>query len=188
MNTNVRVYRPTVPDGYEWAIPVEAGSSEILVTAGREDGVPWAIPELHLLRVVDGSKQLRRAVLPWLGSFALVLRDEAIDTIGPLLSDYGQLLPLLSPDARLSLFAARLVPGAISLEKSEIVRSSDGEIMYFQRPVFNDEVIAEAGAFKLPEMPRGDVYFTERLVDAIRATGCDTGTKFELVYDSTGPQ
>lgn len=181
----LRVYRPDVMEDYEWALPVDDANYELFRTVDDPGGPSWPTPEMYLLRVVEVVKRLRRADMPWLGSNTLILRDAAIDTVGPLLSEFGQLLPLLCADARLVFFAADPLPGAIDIERSEIVRFKDGSgIMDIKRAVFNDEVVSGRGAFKLPEMPRGDVYLTEKLVSAIRATGHDSGTEFKLMYDS----
>lgn len=169
-------------DGYEWVLPVDDADFETLRLAGQTSE-PWPSPEVRLLRTEDDGTLLRRASMPWLDSHALVLRDEAIDSVGRVLNYRGDILPLKSGDARFCLFAAHIQSSALDLEHSQIVRFSSGRILDLKRPVFHDEVVARAGAFKLREMPRGDVYFTQDVVEALRATGDAVGTDFELVYD-----
>jgi hypothetical protein len=53
--------------------------------------------------------------------------------------------------------------------------------MDLRRAEFRTEMIAGAGALALTEMPRGDLYLTEDLVDSIRSTGQSAGTDFVLV-------
>lgn len=139
---------------------------------------------MELLRVDDRGGTRKRADMPWLGSHVLVLRDEAIESVGRLIAPYGEILPLRVNDARLSVFSARLLPGALDEERSELVRFGSGQIMDLKRPVFHDEIVDGVGAFKLPEMPRGDIYLTEEMVMAIRSTGQSAGTEFVLVYES----
>lgn len=49
-------------------------------------------------------------------------------------------------------------------------------------PVFRQDMLEHAQAFKLVEMPRGDLYLGEELVSAIRATGMTSGTEFKIAY------
>jgi hypothetical protein len=67
------------------------------------------------------------------------------------------------------------------LERSDAVRFGTGRIMDLRRAEFRTEMIAGAGALALTEMPRGDLYLTEDLVDSIRSTGQSAGTDFVLV-------
>ncbi|MDP5226314.1 MULTISPECIES: hypothetical protein [Arthrobacter] len=108
----------------------------------------------------------------------LILRDDAIETIGPLLRPHGELLPLLCEEARLAVFSAPVVEGAVDLEKSDIVRFRDGGILRFRSTVFHEEVVGNLMAFKLSEKPRGKLYLTEPLVEAMLATGMTAGTNF----------
>ncbi|MGV8857607.1 hypothetical protein [Rhodoglobus sp.] len=63
------------------------------------------------------------------------------------------------------------------------MRFSDGGIMYMPQPIFHSDVVSGAGAFKLAEMPRGDLHLTGELVDAILATGQTSGTDFTLLFE-----
>lgn len=185
MRAHVRVYRPVPMDGYEWALPIEDADFERFRRLG-EDARKFVSrpPQMRLLRVDDDGKLLKPAGLPWLGSHVLVLRDSAISVLGPLLAPFGKVIQLASNDADLAVFNANSLPGVLDEERSEIVRLGSGRILDIKRPILHDEVLSGVGAFKLPEMPRGDLYLTEDLVDAIRATGQSTGTDFLLVYES----
>lgn len=185
MASELRVYRPVPPEGYEWALPVDDATFERISRLGVEPGGrSWKAPPFEILSADDGGNPVRRAEMPWYGSDVLVLRDAAIDVVGPLLADRGELLPLAIDDGRLWVFSAGLLAGALDDERSEMVRFDDGRIMELRRPVFRDEVISKAGAFKLSEMPRGQVFLTDELVKAIQATGHSSGTDFDLVYSS----
>jgi hypothetical protein len=138
---------------------------------------------MTILNEDDGGKPHLRADLPWLGSEAVVLRDEAIETVGSLLRPHGEILPLVCDEARLALFAAPVVAGALDEDRSELVRFGSGRIMVLRTPAFHVSALRGAAAFKLAEMPRGDLYLTDTLVDAIRATGLTAGTDFTLLYD-----
>jgi hypothetical protein len=113
----------------------------------------------------------------------LVLRDEAIETVGALLQPHGELLPLACDEARLALFSAPKLEGVLDEGRSDIERFDSGRIMDLRAPVFRTELIGDTQAFKLVETPRGNLYLGEQLVEAIRATGMTSGTVFAVAYD-----
>ncbi|WP_157525367.1 hypothetical protein [Microbacterium yannicii] len=181
----VRIFGPNVPEGYEWALPVHSGEFEVIATlAERSSRAAWNPIRMKLLTLDDRGRTRQHAHLPWLGSGELVLRDEAIDVIGPLLRRHGEVLPLQCDDARLALFSAPQVAGVLDEQRSEIVRFTSGRIMTIPAAVFRTEVLGHIQAFKLTEMPRGQLYLAEELVESIRATGFSSGTDFTVVYES----
>ncbi len=123
--------------------------------------------------------------MPWLAADLLVLRDEAIDAVGPLLEPHGVLLPLECDEADLVMFSAGVREGVIDEARSELVRLDAGEIIYLPGPVFHADLLAGASAFRLAELPYGGTFFTSPLVDAIQRTGTTAGTNFELVHEES---
>ena len=180
MTNTQSIYRLAVPEGYEWVIPSNPANFEVLRTlAERWPSEHWQPLPMTLLKSDDHGMPHRRADLPWLGFHVLVLRDHAIEAIGAILQPHGELLPLQCDDARLSLFSAPLIAGALDVEHSDIKRfPSSGRIMKLTRPVFHAAAIGDTMAFKLEEMPRGSLYLTEPLVEAILATRRTAGTNF----------
>lgn len=172
------VYRPTPTEGYEWVLPEEEADFETLLALEGHPQPAWRPRAMKLLKVDDEDRPLRPAGMPWLGSHVLVLRDRAIDSIGPLLEPHGQLLPLVCPEARLVVFDAHVLSAVLDEERSDAVRFGSGRIMRLKTPVFRKDAIAEVGAFKVAEMPRGSVYLTPELVRAIVETGDSSGTSF----------
>ncbi|MCT9870839.1 hypothetical protein [Paenarthrobacter aurescens] len=132
------------------------------------------------LEVHDRGRNLEHALLPWLSSSLLVLRDEAIETVGPLLQPFGELLALDCREAKLMLFNPLSLIDALDEESSIIVRFRSGRILDIERTVLRKELLTSAGAFKLASHPGGKVYFTESLVNAIRATGHSSGIEFRI--------
>ncbi|MGL5909831.1 MAG: hypothetical protein ACRCZP_07510 [Phycicoccus sp.] len=177
------VYRLVPVDGYEWALPVDDDDFERFRDLdGRASVASWSARRMALLRDGDGTS-LQRAELPWLAGNVIVLRDDAVETVGALLEPFGALLPLVCDDARLAVFSADSLGGALDESASEIVRFSSGGILDLVRPAFHSEVIVGVGAFRLADMPRGDVYLAGDLVEAIRRTGHTSGTDFLRVTD-----
>lgn len=182
----LRVYRPTVTEGYEWALPVNDSDFEAFRRLPMDES-RWFAPEMSLLTQDDRGKAHRSAHMPWLDGHVLILRDEAIEAIGPLLAPHGQVLPLRASGARLAVFSAHPLAGALDEQASELVRFSSGRIMHLRAPVFRPSVVASASAFVLTEMPRGNLYLSGQLVDSIRETGLSSGTEFQLVFDAADP-
>jgi hypothetical protein len=182
--TCTRVLQPSVPDGFEWALPVDSDDFEVFwKLTERTSGDPWEPIHMNLLKVDDRNRPQRHAYLPWMQSGVLVLRDEAIEVVGSLLQPHGELLPLTCDDARLALFSAPIVAGVLDEDRSDIVRFSSGHIMDLRAPVLRTERLGGHQAFKLAEMPRGKLYLCEQLVEEVRATGMTSGTGFSLVYE-----
>lgn len=184
--TNRLVYRPAVPEGFEWAFPVDPGDFEAFWTLyERRPGAAWEPIPMRLLKQDEHGRPWRRAEMPWLGRHVLILRDEAIESIGPLLAPYGELLPLMCDEARLVVFSAPPAANALEEDRSEIVRFASGRIMDIRRHAFNLGALAGNRAFKLAELPRGGLFLTGDLVESIRETGLTDGTEFQLIYDSS---
>ncbi len=181
------IYRLSVPEGYEWALPVDNDDFETFQRLPERRA--WSPVRMTLITADERGRPQRRADLPWLGSHVLVLRDDAIERVGPFLAPHGELLPLLCDDAHLAVFSAPAVAGALDENRSDIVRFRSGRIMAIRHPIFRRHPIGTSKAFKLAEVLRGDLYLTADIVDKIRATGMSSGTNFELVDgDRKGPR
>lgn len=183
---NDLVYRLAVPEGFEWAFPVDPDDFEALWTLPeRRPGAAWQPVQMRLLKEDEHERPWRRAEMPWLGGHVLILRDEAIEAVGPLLAPYGELLPLTCDEARLVVFSAALAANVLEEDRSEIVRFASGRIMDIRRHAFDLGALVGNRAFKLAEFPRGDLFLTGDLVESIRETGLTGGTEFHLIYDSS---
>ena len=181
--TGTRIFRPSVPQGHEWALPADNADFEAIRGLGeRSPGDPWTPAPMNLIKVDDHGRPQHRSDMPWLGGHVLVLRDEAIEAVGEILRPHGELLPLICDEARLALFSAPVVAGVLDEARSDLVRFGSGRIMALRAPTFRVAVLGRVGAFKLAEDPRGDLYLTDHVVEAIRSTGMTAGTHFTLVY------
>jgi hypothetical protein len=178
--------RPT--EGFEWIAPVDHDNFELFHTLHA--GAPaaaWQAVEMELITTDDAGLPLRRSWMPWLGSHVLILRDDAIEAVGSILSPHGALLPLRCADARLSLFTTNLIPDAIDQAHSQLVRFDSGNILDIVKLSLNGSIVDDVEAFKLAEQPRGSIYLSDRLVARIKATGKTAGAEFAptgSVHDS----
>jgi hypothetical protein len=186
--SRVEVFRPEVPEGFEWVRLDRDEDYRVLLDLDARPALPgWTPLAAHLLTRDDGTgRERRRAELPWLGRQALVLRDDAIDALGPLLEPFGELLPLACPDARLAIVHLTNVLDALDEERSELVRFGSGRIMTITRYELLADRLAAPQAFKLPQMPGGAMLLTGDLVERIEAAGF-AGTAFQLVWEGPAP-
>lgn len=130
-----------------------------------------------------GHRPLVGSRMPSLHLGMLVLRDAAIDTVGPLMEPFGELLPLSCADARLALVHITRVLDALDENRSEIARVPEtGSIITISRYAFSPNVINRGTAFVLPQWT-GDSFFTDDLVRSIDSYEFG-GTEFESVGDT----
>ena len=103
MSGSSRFFQPSVPEGFQWVMPTVSDYDVFMTLDDPPSATAWEPIHMSLLKVdEDRGRQRQHAYLPWLGSGALVLRDEAIEIVGALLQPHGELLPLASDEARLT--------------------------------------------------------------------------------------
>jgi hypothetical protein len=116
----------------------------------------------------------------WGMAGALALRRRAVELIGPLLSPYGDVLPLGGEGAGIAVFDCTTVIDALDQDRSEIVRFRGGGILAVTRYEFRPEKVSGVGAFRLPHDPAG-LFLSGTIVDAITKAEL-TGLDFNLVW------
>jgi hypothetical protein len=94
------------------------------------------------------GKHLRESDSPWLGSHALIFREQAAK-VYPLLAANGELLPLACAEAKLSIYNPTNLLDGLDENASSALRFSSGRIMSITRHVFKPEVVRDAEIFKL---------------------------------------
>lgn len=182
----VGIYEPMVPEGFEWVVLDRDEDHNILLDLeANRAGPSWQPLAARLLTHDDRTgRRLKPARMPWLGRHVLVLRDEAIELAGSLLEPYGEVLPLVGPDARLALVHVTSMVDVLDEQQSEILRfPSTGRIMKIARHAFKSGIVRPPQAFKIPQLTRGAVFLTEDLVRSIEMFGFE-GTTFRLVGEA----
>lgn len=178
----MKIYEPDVQESFEWVVLRRDDDFELIRGLGSAAVArTWEPPPVRLLSYDDRTGQRRAyADLPWLGEHTLVLRDDTIEALRPLLRPFGEFLPLACSEARLALVHVTNVIDALDEERSEILRfPTSGRIMKIARHEFKHRVVVPPQAFKIPQMPRGAIFLTEDLVRNIDAFGFK-GTTFRL--------
>ena len=129
------MFRSQVAERFEWVVPQRAEDFDVLHALAQRPALgAWKPVRVDVLKVGDRRRRLKRAAMPWLAADLLVLRDEAIEAVGPLLEPHGVLLPLECDEADLVLFSAGVRESVLDEARSELVRFDSGEIMYLPAP------------------------------------------------------
>ena len=149
--TDLEIYRPAVPEGFEWVLPVDDDDFETFQGFdGTRRGPSWKPIPVKVLRVDDQGEPSRPADLPWLGRHVLILTPRATHVLGERLQEFGELLPLSCVDAELFVYNPLHVIDALDEDRSEVVRFTSGRVMKINRHVFRPEVLAGVPIFKSP--------------------------------------
>jgi len=174
------VYVPGPMEGFEW-VTFEGPTYDLLADgAGQALAASWPTPRARLVSV-DNGRPLSRAVMPWLGEHVIVLRDEAIETVGPVIAPYGELLGLRCHGAELVLFRSLTLVDALDEQRPEVVRFASGAIMSLERTVLRRNRVRGVGGFQLSEDPRGPMYLPGALVHRLMGSNLTNGTAFAPV-------
>ena len=181
-----RVYQFAVQDGFEWAMPVD--EEDFAVFRGF-DGTrrrqAWTPIRMRLFHQDEEGRILVESDFPWLGAYAPVMRDTAIDALGALFSPQGELLPLSCEEANLHVFHALTVVDALDLERSDLVLyPNSDQIMQIKKYAFIAERIRGLTLFKVPRLLSHSLYITEEVVKAVNRSGL-RGVGFRLLWDET---
>lgn len=168
-----RVYQLEGTADQEWALPRDEA---VIFQDLLERGAPanWDPVEMYLLHEDEEGSPLASSDIPWNSAATPVLKERAARLIEPMLGDAGVLLPLSCTECALWLLHVTKLADALDEAASELVRfPSSGRVMKIRRHVFKETVVRELGIFKLAQMPRGSVFFTDRVADAIGAAGLE---------------
>ena len=177
------IFVPEPPGGCEWVIAQGYDQSEALIAAGaRPVARKWVPIRCYSLLEDDLGQPLRLVDAPWMGSHGLVLKPPARKALEGFLGDSVDYLPTIGSDYdELYYVHVRKLANAIDLAGSRIVRFDSGDILTIEKHEFLPEIVDAGPIFKLAAMPRGGIYLTGELVDAIRASGL-TGFDFQKVW------
>ncbi|MBE1874806.1 hypothetical protein [Myceligenerans pegani] len=175
-----RVYEVVIvpeddPDAWEWYQAIRSAPE-------RAPGDAWRPVPLVVTHPITGRKAARASV-PWTFPEVLVVRDEAIESLGQILSAHGELLPVDGKNATLAMFVAPLVDeGALIDELSETTRTQPwSEDITIEHGVFDVEVLGGRQAFTVRTGRNLQLLLREDLVEELLATGDVAGVAFEPI-------
>ncbi|MBD9641411.1 hypothetical protein IB277_34505 [Ensifer sp. ENS07] len=174
------IYKFAVCENQEWIVPVNAEDFETFLAMDGRAIQGWVPPVMTMLEADHGAEEPSYSDFPWLGEHAPILKKPAVEALAPVLTRYGQLLPLKGEDVW--LFNVTNVLDALDKERSSVVYFDDGDILDIERYVFKMEIIGSAEIFKLPT--RGSsVFVTDCFVTRVRDLGM-RGVSFAPLWTS----
>ncbi len=175
---------PCRTESAELCLPVDDADFERFVDEvnGLPRAATWRPISVAIVRKDEGVR-LHGSDSPWLGEHALILRERAVEAMGPLLESCGELLPLRCADAR-SVDFNRWLLDALDEDASTVDRlPSSGRIMWIRRHVFRPGFVTGIDAFKIPNLRSSATYVSERFVERWTAAGL-VGLTFEEIWRS----
>lgn len=176
------IYEPLVQTGYEWINTVDdADYEKFLSFDGTSRVANWKPVRVRRVRA-DNQQDCRESDFPWLGSHALVLREQAVTVLRQLIEPCAEILPLETDDGvKLSVVNVLRVVDALDEERSVIVKfASSNRIMRVTRPYFREADIRGLDMFRLPFRP-SPTYLSQNIVDAASTAGL-VGLDFKQVW------
>ena len=178
----MNIYEPISCDNYELCHPIDPDDFETINVQinGESREADWIPISVRLIREDEGRKLLP-SDSPWLGEHALIFKSQAIDALGPLLREYGELLPLLYNNAQLVVFNPTRVVDALDEEASSVLRFNSGRIMQVNRYVFYPGPIRGGHVFKIPNFRVSPTFVSQDFVDRWNVAGLK-GLEFEPVW------
>jgi hypothetical protein len=140
----------------------------------------WEPPEILLCPDEEGYPEI-------LGDYSCLVTlpmfsQKAVDVLGDVLEDSGQLMPLKCREVDTPYFGFRVTKLVdIDEEKSVIYRNSLGNIQWIDKPVFISELLKYIYIFKIRQLPRKTPSVTNRFVQRVQEAGL-TGFYFEEIW------
>lgn len=130
------------------------------------DPASWPPLEVRLIR--DGSAGTAPSDLVMLG-VEPAFTARAVEALQDLLFPLGQILPLRSPDGEFYLWNVTRMLDAMDEDASDLLRfPSSGRIMVVNRWAFRADVVADAVAFKIPQMPVAYTFVTDAFMQRVQ--------------------
>lgn len=108
--------------------------------------------------------------LLWLSSQVLAMTAAVRESVRPVLEGHGTFAPLGSDDGDFWIFVPDICD-ALNEAGSCATRFASGRVMYVSRYDFYPDRIVGRTAFRVPQLPKGPLFCTDRVVDALSAAG-----------------
>ena len=184
MKAMVGICKPLALNGFELCHPVSQDDFERIhvEVSGTPRQSKWKPVPMRLVRDDEGKK-LVESDSPWLGSHALIFRRSVVDSLGALLREWGELLPLSCFDADIWIYNPTRVIDALDEAASSVQRFDDGRIILIQRHVFRAQMVRDIDIFKIPSLRVSPAFASQRFVDRWNESGL-RGLEFRRVWSS----
>ena len=177
----MRIYTPAVLDGMEWLTLLhdDPDQWETFYALCEPIGAAWRAPQMEFIRQHEDGQRRQYSDCPWCLHTLLIVRDEVLASLRPLLVPYGEILPLRCEEP-VWLFNATTIIDALDEERSTIARFDDGGLLAIERHVFRRDMIGDIEVFKLPGRA-SSIYLRETVVRRVGELGL-SGLAFDMVW------
>jgi hypothetical protein len=137
---------------------------------------------LRVRLIVENERgaPLRDSGLLWLSSHVLAMTAVVRDAVGTVLEGQGVFARLGSDDGDFWMFVPD-VCDALNEAGSSVTRFSSGRVMYVSRYDFYPDRLLGRTAFRIPQLPKGPLFCSQRVVDALSG---ESGVGFQLVWSA----
>jgi hypothetical protein len=157
----MNIYTFHHPEGYAFVVPDTPADMSLIQTL---DGSPKISslqpPCLRLVAKDSNGEPYEPSDMPWLLASVPVLRPRAVDALRAVLTEHGELLPVVCRDADLVLFNCTTIRDALDLERSSVKWAKDGRrIIWISSYAFLASNVEGASVFKIPQMRGSPVLF-----------------------------
>ena len=177
----MNVYRSTQATGYEIVHPTKLNDLRALDFDGSSVKEGWVPPNVYRLRATKRGSN-KPADLPFSVN-TLIMRRSALDALRDVLDAYGEVLPLHTDDeVELFVLNIRVVIDALDVERSEIERIPNTDIVAVQEHVFIESALQGVEMFRVPLVPH-NIYFTDLFVERVKKLKLK-GTDFIKLWSS----
>jgi hypothetical protein len=175
----MRIYIPTAVEGVEWIGLRDPDQWETFYALCGPVGSGWRAPQMQFIEEQENLTARQYSDFPWCLHNVLVVRDQALPLLRPILEQYGEILPLLCEEP-VWLFNTTNIIDALDEERSTIARFTDGAVLAIEKHAFRSDAIGDAEIFRLPGRA-SNIYVRETLVRRIGELGL-SGIAFDLVW------
>jgi hypothetical protein len=173
------IYIPVGSQEHRWLQCVDDADFDALNSTDLQSRVSssWRLG-VRLIVENERGTPLRDSGLLWLSSQVLAMTAVVRDAVRPLLEGHGVLAPLRSDDGDFWMFVPE-VCDALNEAGSSVTRFSSGRVMYVSRYDFHPDRLVDRTAFRIPQLPKGPMFCTQRVVDALSG---ESGVEFHQVF------
>jgi hypothetical protein len=137
----------------------------------------WRL-QVRVIAENERGAALRDSGLLWLSSHVLAMTATVLDAVRPVLEGQGVFAPLRCDDGDFWMFVPDICD-ALNEATSCVTRFSSGRVMYVRGYDFHPDRLVDRTAFRIPQVPKGPLFCTQRVVDALDG---ESGVGFRQVW------
>ncbi len=183
----IAIFTPLNVAGFELCHPIPPTTFEMIngLINGEPRASTWEPFSVKLIQE-DRGQQLRPSDSPWLGEHAMIFKQSAVNALGSILREHGELLPVLCEGQDLVIFNPTRIVDVLDEEASDVIRFSTGRLMDVKRFVFKAAAILDVDIFKIPNFRVSPTFVSARVVALWHEAHLE-GLQFQEVWRGQPP-